>query len=142
MNELQPCKVCHSHGDLARLEVQAGLERGWKQGLRSPLPVCLQLCWAQGGVGRGVLGKGEGRASSGGGQQRRSRRALPSQGLWEGAGLQAKLWVLRNRSIPGWGQFMQGVNCLNLASRADGAGSGPRKNYNQRDCWGRTHVKG
>lgn len=85
------------------------------------LPLCLSPVLL--GVGRGVLGKEEGRASPARGQQR-SRRKREGRGRREGlerAGIPSSLqclssWVLRNRTLSGLE-----VGCLNLTFWADGA---------------------
>lgn len=56
MNELQTCSPTPELGAWLTLRSSRG-GRGGKQGFKP----C--LCWAEGGVGRGVLEKGEGRAS-------------------------------------------------------------------------------
>lgn len=114
------------------LEVQAGLRVGRSRGRPPFLPPPGSLLGPRWQWGERGWGKGEGK---GGGQQKSSRRSEGGPGLPKAC---AGSWdssfpvCSEEQGTPWLGQFTWGGNYLNLASWADGAGLGPKKNPSPR----------
>lgn len=96
------------------------------QGLRSPLLVYPQLCWAQGRGGE--RGSGERRRKSRG---QRGAAGRGKESPREGAGTLAELLVLRNRALQS-----RGVRIWPLGHTGQA-----QKHSPPRACWGRTPSK-